>query len=183
MAEKKSKRPVKVDSDPIVSRLLGEEHKPVAGLICIGGFVGQSPLANHVRLFTKIDFSECLDIPEDAIVGQEKVRKPGIPDGTYIWLKRNTVLSLAVVDPIGEVSTFLQGPILRHTSASKMKLSGRVGAGGAGFFSTPICSIIVSVATVTLLLCTRVECPDPTDDCPEPDPPPTFTEDPESVIV
>ncbi len=51
---------------------------------------------------------------------------------------------------------------------------------GAGFFSTPICSIIVVTATITFILCTRVDCPDPTtEDCPEPDPIP----DPESIIV
>ena len=165
-----------IDPDAIVSRVLGKEHKPTSGLVCIGGFVGESPLPNHVRLFTKMDFSECLDIPEDAVVCQEKVEKPGIPDGTYIWVKRSASLSLTVLDPIGELSTFLQGPILRHSSARKMKSR----AATAGFFSTPICSIIVSVATVSLLLCTRVECPDPTDDCPEtPEPIP----DPESVIV
>ena len=87
-----SKRPdsKKVAHDPIVGRVLGEKHKPVGGLVCIGGFVGESPRPECVRLFTKMDFSECLDIPESAIVGHEKVQKPGFPDATYIWVKRNS---------------------------------------------------------------------------------------------
>jgi hypothetical protein len=174
MADSKRSGKTKIAQDPIVGRVLGDEHKPISGVVCIGGFVGESPLANHVRLFTKMDFSECLDIPDDAVVHQEKVEKPGIPGGTYVWVKRRANLALTVVDPVGELSTFLQGPILRHSSARKMKSR----AAAAGFFSTPICSIIVSLATVSLVVCTHIHCPEPTgdgdDECPDTPEPITF---------
>jgi hypothetical protein len=177
MADIKRSGKTKIGHDAIVGGVLGKEHKPTGQVVCIGGFVGESPLPNHVRLFTTMDFSECLDIPDDAIVYQEKVEKPGISGGTYVWVKRDRILSLTVVDPVRELSTFLQGPILRHSSARKMTYR----ASTAGFFSTPICTIIATIATVSMALCTRIKCPDPSDDCPEPDPPPE--PDPESILV
>src|SRR4051794_24261500 len=116
------KRPVRAnnDQDPVVGRVLGKEHKPTKGVVCIGGFVGESPLPNHIRLFTRIDFSECLDIPEDAVVNREKVEKPGIPQGSYVWVKREATLGLTVVDPGSELSTFLEGPILKQILTKRM---------------------------------------------------------------
>jgi hypothetical protein len=178
MAPSKRSGNPEVEPDTVVSSVLGKEHNPIGHVICIGGFVGESPRTNHIRLFTKIDFSECLDIPKDAIVGHEKIERTGIPGGTYVWIKRDANVALTVVDPMVQLSTFLQGPILRSSSATTTMRRGGVGAGG--FFSTPICTIIVSIATVTFIICSRVTCPDPTtDNCPEPDPIP----EPESIIV
>jgi hypothetical protein len=168
----------KIDHDPVVSAVLGNRHEPVGDVICIGGFVGESPRADHIRLFTKIDFSECLDIPEDKIVGVQKVQKVGIPDGTYVWVKRSAVIGLTVIDPVVGQSAFLQGAILRSnpTIAKRMRARGAQ----AGIISTPICSIVViTVVTFTLVVCTRVDCPDPTDDCPEPPEP----EPPNTTII
>jgi hypothetical protein len=168
---------VKIDNDPVVDRVLGADHEPIRGVICVGGFVGRSPRADHIRLFTAMNFSECIDIPEDSIVGQEKIQKPGIPDGTYVWFYRDANISLTVVDPNSEVSTFLEGPLLQQSpAASKMAMAG---AGGMGILSTPICSIIVISAVTSVLLCTRIHrlCPDPTTEhCPEPPEPVTFTD-------
>ena len=129
-------------------------------MFCLGGFVGQSPLANHIRLFTTLDFSECLDIPEDAILNQEKVHNPGAPAGTYLWLKRDANIAFTVVDPAEDVVTFLQGPILEQNPEATTMNVGSVGA--VGLFSTPICSIIgtilTSMATFTFVVCTRVKC-------------------------
>ena len=168
--------------DKIVEQVLGGAHEPTGGVVCVGGFVGVSPRADHIRLFTKMDFSECVDIPVEAIVSHEEVERPGIPAGTYVWIRRDAVLGLSVVEPAAQLTTFLQGPILRNNpAAARISIGGS--RGGAGFFSTPICSILVSLATVTIVVCTRVHCPDPSDECPEPPEPISFTEGPESVIV
>jgi hypothetical protein len=161
--------------DEIVRQVLGDAHEPIAGVVCVGGFVGVSPRANNIRLFTTMDFSECLDIPLEGIVSHEKVERPGIPGGTYVWIRRDAVVGLSVVEPRKQLTSFLQGPILRdHPAAARISV-GTVG-GGAGFFSTPICTIVVSLATVTILVCTRIRCPDPSDECPEPPEPISFTE-------
>jgi hypothetical protein len=181
---KKRKGIGEVEVNPIVSNVLRDTH-PRGDVICVGGFVGESPRTNHLRLFTKIDFSECLDIPLEAIVGREKVERPGIPGGTYVWVKRDANVELTVAEPEAQLSTFLQGPILKVSPAARKLSAGRGGppaAAAAGFFSTPICTIIVSIATASLLICTRVKCPDPTENgCPEPPEPITFTEP--SIVV
>lgn len=160
--------------DEIVQQVLGDAHEPTAEVVCVGGFVGVSPRADHVRLFTTMDFSECLDIPIEKIVSHEKVELRTTPGGTYVWIRRDAVVGLSVVEPQKQLTSFLQGPILRdHPAAARIS----VGAtGGVGFFSTPICTIVVSLATASLLVCTRIKCPDPTDECPEPPEPVSFTE-------
>jgi hypothetical protein len=169
--------------DKIVEQVLGDAHEPTANIVCIGGFVGVSPRAEHIRLFTKIDFSECVDIPVEAIVNHEEVERPGVPAGTYVWIRRNAVIGLSVVEPATQLTSFLQGPILRNSpAAARISIAGE--RGGAGFLSTPICSILVSLATASALVCSYALCPDPTDDgCPETPEPITFTEGPGSVIV
>jgi len=168
--------------DKIVEQVLGDAHEPTASVVCIGGFVGVSPRADHIRLFTKIDFSECVDIPVEAIVNHEEVERPGVPAGTYVWIRRDATIGLSVVEPATQLTSFLQGPILRNNPAAARISIGGV-SDGAGFFSTPICSILVSLATVTLVVCTRVHCPHVTDECPETPEPISFTEGPESVVV
>ena len=171
----------KPTSDEIVQRVLGDAHEPTGGVVCVGGFVGVSPRANNIRLFTTMNFSECLDIPLEGIVSYEKVERPGIPGGTYVWIRRDAVVGLSVVEPRKQLTSFLQGPILRdHPAAARISVG--AARGGVGFFSTPICSLVVSLATASLLVCSRIGCPDPTGDdgCPEPPEPVSFTE---SVIV
>jgi hypothetical protein len=154
----------KPTSDEIVQQVLGDAHEPTAALVCVGGFVGVSPRANNIRLFTTMNFSECLDIPLEAIVSHEKVQRPGIPGGTYVWIRRDAVVGLSVVEPRKQLTSFLQGPILRdHPAAARISVG--TPGGGAGFLSTPICSIVVSLASV--LVCSRIVCPAPTDEgCP-----------------
>jgi hypothetical protein len=166
-----------IKPDPVVGRLLGGRHDPLGRLICIGGFVGESPRDGHVRLFTTLDFSECLDIPERAIVGHEKVEKPGVPGGSYVWVKRGTVLSLTTVSPDDGQSIFLQGPLLNSNAAvRKMRTQGLQ---GAGFFSSPFCFVVVATATVSLLICTVNEPPEGPDPDPDPDPDGPIIEGPE----
>jgi hypothetical protein len=171
-----------IEGDLVVSNVLGKPpHEPLGDIVCVGGFIGESPRADHVRLFIKIDFSQCLDIPNDNIVGMHKVQKEGIPEGTYVWIKRSAQIGYTAVDPVDGQSTFLQGAILRSNPAVAAKMRAR--GQDAGIWSTPICSVIVvslvSVATVTFLICSRVDCgPDYTDIDVCPDPP-----EPVSVIA
>ena len=162
--------------DEIVQQVLGDANEPTADVVRVGGFVGVSPRANNIRLFTTMDFSECLDIPLERIVGHEKVERPGIPGGTYVWIRRDAVVGLSVVESRKQLTSFLQGPILRDHPAAARISAGTPG-GGVGFFSTPICTIVVSLATASLVVCTRIRCPDPTDECPEPPEPISFTDD------
>jgi hypothetical protein len=169
--------------DKIVEQVLGGTHEPTANVVCIGGFVGVSPRADHIRLFTKIDFSECVDLPVEAIVNHEEVERPGVPAGTYVWIRRDAVIGLSKVEPATQLTSFLEGPILRNDPAAARISIGGVGA-GAGFFSTPICSVVIlSIVGFTLVVCTHVHCPDPSDECPEPPEPISFTEGPESILV
>jgi hypothetical protein len=151
VAKKSGSRP---DRDVFVQELLAEGGDVGTNVTSIAGLVGDSPRTGYTRLFTNPDLSECLDIPDEAIVRHQPLDRSKSPlGGSQVWVSSNATLIRTNIDTVDAESAFLQGDITQDVlpmaaSSGDFNLQ-------AGLLSTPVCTVVSIIATVSMALCTR----------------------------
>ncbi len=70
-----------------VSKLVSDPANPPETMI-VAGYLGDSSVEGHARLYLVPDLSDYLEIPKDSILHQDKV--PGDQlGGVYVWIQRD----------------------------------------------------------------------------------------------
>ena len=131
----------KPKSNPIVGKIVKDPKSPPNAL-CLRGFVGDSSEEKSIRLYFNPDFSDYVDVPEDAVLHSEPVPEAWSPFGAmYVWIERDAEL-MHGSERIK--ANFMQGRIFQQQAGAQAAAAAQAqvqpqavpfpggGAGGAG---------------------------------------------------
>jgi hypothetical protein len=134
----------RLQSDPLVDRVVGDPQSPRSNLL-LRGFVGTSSKEGFVRLYLDAQFKRRVEIPQETIFAAKAIVNAASPlELTYIWASADAELEW-------------------HLSAGKRWITTITEAG------CPPQTIHTDCPTPSFNLpCATQSCPAPTDDCPSP---------------
>jgi hypothetical protein len=144
MAERKSP----AGAADFVAKIVKDPKNPPDTLM-LTGYLGASSESAHTRLYFDPTLNAYVEIPNDAILHTEPVAEDGL-GASYVWIKRDAVLTHGPAAAQRAKGTFLEGPIMQaHLGAAEAGM-----APGA-----------VAMAPSVLVACQSWICP-PTPRCP-----------------
>jgi hypothetical protein len=143
----------------------GEEQE---GLVLVG-ILGDSTVADNVRLFLDVDFRKYYDIPRDAITKRESLpadRSPLGVDASAVWVAKGTKLVLHQSETRNVEDEFLAGDFTAPGSFTPVEGPAIPRPGPAPRTLDTVCTQ-VNCPTRLLGCGSRLACPPRTLDCPE----------------
>jgi hypothetical protein len=109
-----------------VARIVKDPKNPPA-TVMLTGYLGASSEEGHTRLYFDPNLSNYVEIPNDAILHTEPAEEDGL-GASYVWIKRDAVLTYGPAGSQRPKGTFLEGPIMQdHLAAAAA--AGRAGGG------------------------------------------------------
>lgn len=106
MAEKKG--PPKT---PFVDKVVKDPKAPPDALV-LSGYLGTSSEAGHTRLYLDPQLSDCVEIPNEAILHSQEIPPEASPlGGSYVWIQRDAELIHPGPEGTSSKGTFLEGRI------------------------------------------------------------------------
>ena len=155
-----------IEPHPLVEALIPDPAKPRTRTVRLAGFPGRSPEPDATRLWLDLDFTQYVDVPNEAIRHSRTLDEDS---GTMVWVDASATLRWGVAQSVEVQADFLGGSITdAHLGQSGAQAAaaaaGMAGAQGPGAASVDvnICAqpIPPSIACPSIgLVCqTRVSC-------------------------
>jgi hypothetical protein len=110
--------------DKLIQQLV-RDAKDVPDLRVLIGLLGNSSKPKHIRLYTRLDLSEWLEIPESGVVHVTSTANNDNPLGrTVVWVKRDTNVQSTRTTSREAQADFMKGSVASAARGS-MPLPGR----------------------------------------------------------
>lgn len=85
----------------------------ISNVTHLTGYIADSPVKDCVRLFTTLDFDDCVDIPRNKIIHVEQIPKDRMEfGGTCVWVSKDTELTYTKMERSKIEAQFLEGKIM-----------------------------------------------------------------------
>lgn len=137
-----------------------ERHSEVHSLperefLALTGFAGESQLSGYLRLYTSPDLTEGLEVPERLIRKRDLAKGDCRFELQTIWLNNDAEIRPISVDALEAEADFLNGDMVGEMLPEVTRAGGNLDV-PAGIVTGPVCTIIASLATVSMAFCTKV---------------------------
>ncbi len=145
-----SKRVIKRD-DFIKS--VRPDVKSTEALMMLQGYIGDSDLAGHVRVYFDPSLSDFIELPEQDILYSDPVKTEEDPlGGSRLWVRKTTVFTTGDPNQVNRIkSSFLEGDLMTaFGSSGAAQAFSPQDAGGLGYHTqNPTCPSVGNTACIT----------------------------------
>jgi hypothetical protein len=98
----------KLDVHPLVKKMLGEDGEPTTAISLVG-YVGPSKKADHVRLYTGLDFQSYYEVPRASVIDAHAVDAQDENSASKVMIKPDATLELVQTTKQSGTASFLAG--------------------------------------------------------------------------
>ncbi len=96
---------------PFVDKVVKDPKAPPDALV-LSGYLGTSSEKGHTRLYLDPQLSDCVEIPDGAILHSQEIPPEASPlGGSYVWIQRDAELIHGSPGGVRSKGTFLEGRI------------------------------------------------------------------------
>jgi len=122
--------------DSFISKVVTDPAN-VPDTLLLAGWLGDSSLPNHTRLYFDPQLGNYVEIPDDAILhAQDQPAGSSLPGASYVWIKKEALLTHKTSTDKAR-SKFLEGPIAQQYGYGAGQGPQPQGATMANCFSLP----------------------------------------------